>query len=256
MSLVSLGVRLIAARLLQNQTLAENQIQNSPIDPLSDWDPESDEASKPWIVIYSTERDLKVNGRQTGGTMTKLKVAFNIALPPEMVVFKDENGEDMLTVKTGDTGGAMVLDIVARQIERAFHFGDQAWLDVWNKFVFDYIGVESRALVYEIKKVIEVPVLSVVYTLSCIPEPPFGNDPTIAWSMLIAQMRTEPEYEGVAGLIESLIAEPGDLANWEKVRHSLGWSEDDAKAAGVASVSDEDPVLITDIDNIIEDSDE
>ncbi|MCZ4270721.1 hypothetical protein [Maritalea porphyrae] len=248
MSLVSFAVRHIVSRLIVGQTWAGSHIHNSPVDPLPDWEgAEGDDT--PRISIYTTERDLDVVGKQTQGRSTSLSIAFNIIVPPKVVVLDGETPQIEFDTRTA--GGAASTEFVARQIERALHFGNPEWLAIWHLFVTKIDAVKNRPLVYQIGSETEVPVLSVAYDLNCIPEPFFGEQGmTPGWQALYDAMAADSATESLAEVIRSLIVAPEGLSNWEQARHQMGWTVEDARVAGIAPAdptTTDDAAILTEI---------
>lgn len=249
MSLVSLAVRHVAQRLLAGNTWAGGNVFDSPIDPLETWGFETGDI-QPRISLYTTERDLETHGRQTQGKQTKLSLAFNIMVPPKVIIER-EGGEVDIEFDTRLAGGGKILDLLGRQIERAIHFGDPTWVEIWNIFVTKIDGVKSKPLVYRIGDDVEIPVISNVYELTCSPEPAFGESAlTQGWVKLLDAMKADPKSEPDARLIEELIASLEGLLNWEQARHQMGWTVEEARVAGIAPAdptTTDDAAILTEI---------
>jgi hypothetical protein len=237
MALVSFALRLIASRILKDHTLAGDGIHDSPVDPLAPWtNEEVDTPSKPIIAIYTTDNSSEGVGRSTTGGTQKITLAFNMFLPPDKVAIPDGEGGVSIEVTTQNTGAATALDIVQRQVLSRFQTGDDAWQEVWRKFVLSVENVITKAQVYQLGTDLEIPAIAMTVEFSAIPEPDFAGTVTAGWQALFALMENEPEYQQLTPFIRGLIEGPAGLTDWQKLRYALGWSADEADAAGVANL--------------------
>lgn len=247
MSLVSFGLRLVVSRLLRGQTWAGNRIYNSPIDPLAEWENGVEIGQRqPCIAIYTGQREATVVGKATQGKLATIDLVFDIFVPPTLVVAAPADGETpAITLETSNTGGAMVIDLMARQIDAAFKFGPEPWKSIWDIFVVSVRSVRSRPLLYEVDKTVQIPCVEITYSLECIPDPDFGVDLLPGWAMLKAAMLADPDYAASASLLDTLISGPQGLPDWRKAQAALGLSDAAIRSLGVVDESEDgDPALL------------
>lgn len=234
MSLVSFGLRLVASRLLRGRTWAGDRIYNSPIDPVAQWQAEADQGEQSaCIALYSGKRVASVVGKATQGTGAVVELTFAVFLPPAITV---ADGEDSLTLETSNTGGAVVIDFIERQIEAVFRFGPQPWRDIWDIFVVSILEVRSRPLLYEIDKSVQIPCVEVTWELKVIPDPDFGVTMLRGWQMLYEAMLADEDYAPLAPLLLSTISAPPELAEWRRVQAALGMSAPAVHSFGITPI--------------------
>lgn len=252
MSLVSFGLRLTASRLVRGQTWAGDLIFNSPIDPVAEWqEVVVPGQGQPCIAIYTGQREATVVGKATQGQSASIDLVFNIFLPPTLVLAAPADGDvPAITLETSNTGAAMVIDMMARQIEAAFRFGPDPWRTIWNIFVVRVKGVRSRPLLYQIDKTVQIPCVEVTYSLECIPDPDFGVALLPGWAMLKAAMLNDPDYAASAPLLDTLISGPLGLPGWRKAQAALGIGTTAFRALGTAPADHtevSEPAVLTDV---------
>ncbi|KFL31734.1 hypothetical protein JP75_06615 [Devosia riboflavina] len=234
MSLVSFGLRLVASRLLRGRTWAGDRIYNSPVDPIAQWEAEADRGEQTaCIALYSGKRVASVVGKATQGTGAVVELTFAVFLPPTITV---GDGENSLTLETSNTGGAVVIDFVGRQIEAAFRFGPQQWREIWDIFVVSILEVRSRPLLYEVDKTVQIPCVEVTWDLKVIPDPDFGVAMLPGWQKLHDAMLADEDYAPLAPLMLSAISAPQELADWQKVQAALGMSAPAVHSFGITPI--------------------
>lgn len=237
MSLVAFALRLVASRLLRGQTWADDQIYNSPIDPVAQWQAVAGVGeAKPCIAIYTGKRDADVTGKMTQGTAATVDMTFAIFLPPSVAL---NDGE--LTVETTNTGGAMVIDFMARQIEAAFRFGPQPWKQVWDILVLQVLGVSSRPLLYEIDKAVQIPCVEVTFRFKTCPDPDFGASMRPGWQALYDAMLADPDYASTADLLKGAIETPQSLSAWRAAQAALGSSDAALATLAITPLTEDNP---------------
>lgn len=236
MSLVSFGLRLVASRLLRGQTWAGSRIYNSPVDPVAEWQQGAEAGqAQPCIAIYSGKRVPVVVGKATQGKSATIDLVFNIFVPPTVIIASPETDEaPAITLETSNTGGAMVIDLIERQIEAAFRFGPATWREIWDIMVVEVQGLESRPLLYEIDKTVQIPCVEVTYSLKTIPDPDFGVPLLPAWTKLKAAMLADADYAASAPLLDQLISAPSGLLDWQLVQAAFGLSLPAVDALGMS----------------------
>lgn len=236
MSLVSFGLRLVASRLLRGQTWAGARIYNSPVDPVAEWQEGVEPGqAQPCIAIYSGKRVPHVVGKATQGKSATIDLVFNIFVPPTVIIASPEtDGSPAITLETSNTGGAMVIDLIERQIEAAFRFGPDIWREIWDIMVVSVKGIESRPLLYEIEKTVQIPCVEVTYSLETIPDPDFGVPLLPAWAKLKAAMLADADYAASAPLLDQMISSPSGRLDWQVVQAALGLSLTAVDAFGMS----------------------
>lgn len=243
MSLVSFALRLVVSRMLKERTLARDLIFNSPVDPLVEWKARVGEGdSLPCIAVYTGKRSPNIVGKVTQGTDATIELIFDILVPPTPIVV-----DDYIELTTTNTGGAMVMDIVWRQIEAALRGAPAPWQDIWDIFVIKVLEIESRPLLYQIEAGNTVPCVEVTMRLLTVPDPDFGAPLLPGWQKLCAAMADDPDYRDYASFIEKLITDPADLSSWEQVQAALGLSRGAVDSIGLDpadSTAQDNPVLV------------
>lgn len=235
MSLVAFGLRLVVSRLLRGQTWADHRISNSPVDPLADWQEGAEPGqSQPSLAIYTVRRKALVTGKATQGKSATIDLIVNIFLPPTVVVAAPAEGSNPeITLETSNTGGAMVMDLIGRQIDAAFRFGPAQWREIWDIFVIRVESVESRPLLYEIDKTVQIPCVELTYSLEVIPDPDFGVPLLPGWAKLRAAMAGDADYAASAPLLDALISSPTGLPSWRAAQAALGLSGAALRSIGI-----------------------
>ena len=228
MSLVSLALRLVTARMLAGQTWAESHIFDSPVDPIDAATSGGVLPDAPWLAIYTGDVTTQIPGKQTQGAEHSIDLMIYSYLPP--ADFAIDGG---LTISARTEGGAAALDILGRQIEAALRFGAQPWTDIWQRLVVSIESSKSRPVLIELEKGPTIQCREVVYTINTVPDPNFGVPLYGGWAMLKDAMDGDAASAPIAGLFAALIAGPADLPSWQQAEAMLGASYAAVRAAGL-----------------------
>lgn len=239
MSLVSFAIRLIVSRLLRGQTWAGSRIYNSPVDPVAEWQASgADAGGEVCIALYSGRASRAVVGKAAQGRDSTIDLIANVFVPPSvMSLGRDENGDPIVELTTTNTGAAMAMDMVGRQIDRAFQLAPAPWKPLWDKFVVSIEEIQSRPLLYEIEKTVQIPCIEITYRLKCIGDPPFGAVLPY-WKELLDAMSGDADYAPLANSVEALIAGSPDVAGWRQLQATLGLSDVAARSLGITPIDD------------------
>lgn len=257
MSLVSLAIRIIAQRVLEQRTWADRVI-DSPLDPMAELMRGASEdgvteqpAKPPLICLFTPDASNAGEGRDSHAGPTEVKLTIFIYASPSRISTKENN---LYEIEIDNTGSALALNMVARQVEHAFHFASEPWGALWAKFVVRVRERSSKFVLVEIAPGVFIPCQEVVYSLQTVMDPDFG-EPVGVWAALDAALRaSDPESIQIADLLKSAIAAPDDMPAWEIVQKTFGWSNAAHEAIGLRPVEgstqldDGAETLVTQID--------
>jgi hypothetical protein len=241
MSLVALALRIAATRMLAGATLAEDRLFDSAIDPLAE---ALRTEPKPLIVVSTEQDESEKTGRDLLAGSGTLTLMLEFAVAGAGVA---DDGAAAVFVPTSDADLEIALDVMRRQAMRALMIGGGAWGDVFRGICVGYHKVTSRRGAGDDKG---VRFAARVVLLECdtLAEPAFGAPLDPPWAAFVAQLRSDPETEGLGDFVAEAIA--GDVTpEWRRAADLLGISFEVATGIGIAPVvGPEAPALATEGD--------
>lgn len=243
MSIVGFATRLVAAQILRDNTWAERRIVDSPVDPLAEV---LGSGGKPVLALYTGDsvRVISAQGRQTQGAAQTIDLMVYVYVPPsehELAPSFDSTGQ----------GAAVALDVIERQVDAAFRLGPAEWVAIWNKLVTVVERVRTRPVVIETERGVTIPTVEIVYTLSTVPEPDFGDELYGGWKLLDQALKADGGLRPLAPILADLMRAPAGLPDWRTVQANMGVNRDAMRAIGDAPFDDSEqgePAVLQDAD--------
>ena len=232
MSLIALATRVILLRLLTGRTWAQDQVFDSPLDPIDEILRAANAAPKPVIAVYTAESKGKPVGLETQGGKQNVRTAVYVYLPPSKVTIPDG-----LAFEIDNVGAGLALSTIGRQIDAAIHLGNAPWIKVWRRFVTCVDEKTSRFVLVEIQSGVKVPCMEVIYELDCVADADFAKPLYGAWLDLDTLLRADgagTEGETLADHIKGLIEKPEGLQPYEVFQANFGLTDAAFEATGLA----------------------
>lgn len=235
MSLTTQAVVAVTHYLLEDATWAGDRILEQPIDPVGDLLSHAGEGAQPVIAVYVEKSKTTVDGRNTQGDKSELDLKVIAYITPGVTKLPDtEEWEFTLDANTA----GLTLNVVARQIDAAFHVSTSVWLPIWKKFLYSIRSKEERYLLIEIENGVKIPAIEVSYHCDAIPDPDFGNPMSRAWQDLDAALRAQADSrEKLADLFKSLIENPAGLPYFADFQNNHGLTDAAYAATGLGPMS-------------------
>lgn len=241
MSLVALALRIATVELLKGATFAQDRVRDSMIDPASLLKADT----QPFIIVAVDSTETLPTGRDLLGAPRTVSLTLDVALAGKVVIERppEEGGGEVeqITVPHTDAGMEVVLDLIGRQIERAF-LQDNAWAKVWRTFAPSIKKVSNdRGAASE--NGIRYATRQIIVTANAMAEPSFG-DVVGVWVDFLALARAKPSLAQIADLIETEITTP-TLEGWAKARSDIGLNSQFSFGEGSVSLLDPPPQPVT-----------
>lgn len=240
MSLISLATRIMLVRLLAGRTWAQDQIYNSPLDPIAELMRAANAKPKPAIAIYTDQAQGKPVGLETQGGCQIVRTKVYIYLPPSKIELPD-----LVEFSIDNVGAALALNTIGRHVDAAMHYGNAPWVRLWRRFVLKIDDKVSRFVLVEIQSGVKIPCLEISYELDCVADADFGKPLYGAWIELDALLRADgagSEGEILADHIKGLIEDPAGLHDYELFQMNFGLTDAAFEATGLAPLpSSTDP---------------
>ncbi|TIS37508.1 hypothetical protein [Mesorhizobium sp.] len=230
--MIALATRVVLARLLAGRTWAQNPILDQPLDPIEEILRSPNAKPKPVIAIYTSEAKGKPVGLETQGGRQNVRTNIYVYLPPSKIELPDS-----VTFSIDNVGSGLALNTIGRQIDRAMHLGNAAWVKVWRRFVTCIDEKTSRFVLVEIQSGVKIPCMEIVYELDCVADADFSRPLYGAWLELDTLLRADgagSEGELLADHIKWLIEEPEGLLDYELFQANFGLTDAAFEATGLA----------------------
>lgn len=233
MSLVAQALVALTHYVLDGRTWAGDRIQEQPVDPISDLIEAASGPQKPVLAVYVDSAKMDVEGRETQGKKGELDLKVFVYISPGVT----EVPEGTAFTLDGRQAG-LTLNVVGRQVDAALHYGNDAWVKIWNRFV---VSVEERVVRYmlvEIENGVKVPTMEITYRCCTIPDPEFGQPIYGAWQGLDTQLRVAGgDKVLLADLIKGMIETPAGLPDYRDLQINFGLTDAALAATGLAPVT-------------------
>jgi len=240
MSLTALAVRICAIQALRGATLAGTRVKDSALTPL-DLTDHADAA--PVITVATDEGALDARGRDLLNSDRTLELIVELACAASVTVPLDdgEGTEQHVVIPHTDGGLEAVLDIMGRQVDRAFLAGNE-WSDLLRTFIDGFERVTLRRGAGS-EKGVRFAAHQIVYSCKVMAEPPFAPvEPGSVWDRFLAALRgLGADTAGLADLIQAEIEAP-DLVSWRKVETDLGLRDRGAIQIGIGPAIENPPL--------------
>lgn len=240
MSMVGQALLMTVARALSGQTWAGDAVLEQPIDPVVEVLRKDDGTGKPVLAVYVEQVEGSPVGLETQAGPQSVTLKVIIYVPQSWrqvgagVVFENE-------------GVGLSLNVIARQIDRALHTGNEAWVDILRTLAKAADEKKSRYLLIEIENGLRIPAMEISYRFSStVNEPEFGCALYGGWLKLDAALRAAGET-AVADIMKDLIVAPEGLPDYRQFQISRNISDQALRSTGLAPMATQEdgsvPVL-------------
>jgi hypothetical protein len=231
MSFAVFVARLALIETLKGQTLAEDRVVDSPLDPLI----YVNEDPKPLIAVYSGECKGRIDGRDMLAADMMMEFALQVLLPAKMEL--DVNGQSA-TFEVRESAAAAVSNMICGQIVRVLQTSRSPWADLWRDLTLPHNekGTEDISLapmVFEIADGVRLPAFELRLLMRPLADPPPDGPLPEVWQRAFSLMRGVADYALLADLIDSSVeAKP----EWARIAMALGLSARQSTALGIDGV--------------------
>ncbi len=215
MSIAKMALRISAVQALKAAgTLVGDNVFDSKIsafDHTADGDL-STQQDRPFIAVYTEGGDaqeLERSGLRSNGDVTLI---FNFGVSISMFVTDretggatlDGDGEWLQAIPATDAQFEAILDVIEVQILRALVEPDNAWAQIFGRFVFGYVSKKSLRTNSKMDDV-RIAAGQIRLTVSTIADPIFGQELPAGgpWAALLAAFNAANlhQYQFIDGLI-------------------------------------------------------
>ncbi len=229
MSLVNQAVVMATYYCLKNRTWAADKVFRQPVDPIEQVLRAAEEDQKPVIGVFMEQSRFKHDGRQTQGSKNEAELKIFVYVAPGKVDLPDE----VAFVLDTNTAG-LTLDIMIRQVDACFHVGDEAWMQIWRKFVPVVKDRQIRYMLIELEEGVKVPTAEICYYLDTVPDPDFVGTMGVAWEMFDTKLRTMgQEAITYADIFKNAIIDPSTVPDYAALIANFGLTREAAAATGL-----------------------
>jgi hypothetical protein len=243
MSLIAFAVRVCTVRALLGQTLAGNAVEDAPVDPIP-----VGKLPQPYIAVFTDTESNRPDARSMIEGDHVQDLVLHIILPAELKLTVDGQVYDF---SAQQSGAALVIDLIYRQVENVLMAGQSVWSNLWRAFVLKFDEVDARAYVLQTgtESGVRVPAREIVLRCSTLFSPPLGNVPEGPWADLIAALSADPETQGFAPLLAGAITGE-NLPRWRRDEAELGLANSEMLGLGLGPLGGQqtdDEVLNTEV---------
>jgi len=233
-SLLSQAILITVKNVMKGRTWAEDRILEQPIDPIVDMLRSGPDQGKPVVAIYAEKVEGKPIGRETQGGEQSIDLKVYVYVPPTRV--EVPNG---MAFEIDNTGAALALNLIGRQVDASFHFGNPEWVGLFRKFVTRIESKVARFVLVEVESAVRIPCLEVSYDLVAVADADFGKPLYGAWVELDRLLRLTEEGIHLADYLKSLIEQPSGLLDYQQFQMNYGLTDEAMRAIGLS------PVILT-----------
>ena len=246
MSLTALAVRFATIRALKGRTFAEDRVFDSKINPVN---LVARSESKPVIIVTTDDDNIDITGKDLRAGNHKLELVIEIAVTQKIEV-KVGNGNktEVITISASDAGLEATVGLIGWQIAKALSADGGEWGNIWRTLVTNVHSISSRRGADE-ENGVRYAARQYIYSLDHIDEPAPGETPCegCAWGKVLAAMKADADYAGIAKLIEAEIS-GGDYLPWEIARGHLGIANDVAEIIGTKPIGIDEIIPLKAVD--------
>ncbi len=221
MSLTSLATRLCFVEAIRGQTLAGDNVEDGPLDPVS----LAASTASPLIVVYSDAEHFRSDSEsftQASGEdgAHQLVLTADLFLPSALSITPE--GGTSVPIDVRDFGAGVAFDLMVHQIEGVLSVGASQWAQLFRSFVMKVTSIQIQAYVLPSQdKNTRYPARNITMTLDVIDSPPFGQPPTLIWQRFIAAVQASDDVADLAPIFESWI-EGKTLPSWQQIAAMVG----------------------------------
>lgn len=245
MSITRTLLRVATVHALMDQTLAQDAVFDSIIDPLDARI--SSDGKRPVIVVYTDDHggDLIGKGDYLQGDQLDLVIEIVVAGRVE-VRLEDEDGEQPhyhLSIPNTDAGLEFTLDLIEAQAVQALTAGSSAWAEEWRILAPKiHQSASRRGASSENGTRFAARHLTLTCDLLIDPDrgAPLPDDSV--WYRTLSLMAEDPATASMAKILLAEL-EGKAKADWRRVAARLGVNLSTVEAIGLGPVGADDPVL-------------
>lgn len=244
MSLVAYAIRQTLWRALLNNTLAEDRVFDSAVEPIDDF---LAEKPQPFITISTDSESAEISGHDYINADRKMDVVIVVGLA---TAIRDPAG---IEIPHTDEGLEQALNYMGRQVMRVLQ-GDngQPWADLYRRLsiVAEKYEVGRGA---DVKNGVRFAARQYVITVNPMSEPNFGEPASGVWADLLDAMRADSILSAFADGLEAEIIGTS-IPNWGRIQSRQGLTLEGELAVGVGPlIPGEAPVAASELDGEGED---
>lgn len=243
MNLTALAIRICAVEAIAGATIAEERVFDSRFEEM---DSVAASTKLPVISVYTDDDRLTAEGGTSlaravlvGKRELKLAVDMGVA---SIITIPLPNGETVEEVgfPETDSNHEALLNVMGHQVFAALFAGSGPWADLFRSFVTNVSSIDSVRGA-DVKNGTRFAARSIVFTLDTISDPPFGVaiPAGTPWAIFLAKAKDTPRFAKIAALIEAETS--GTVPAWAAVKAMMGWTSEEAEAAGITPFNADDP---------------
>lgn len=246
MNLTALAIRICAVEAIAGATIAEDRVFDSRFEEM---DSVAVVTKLPVISVYTDDDRLTAEGGTSLAKATlfgkrELKLAVDMGVA-SIITVQLPNGEtvDEIGFPETDANHEALLNVMGRQVFTALFAGAGPWAEIFRSFVTNVGSIESVRGA-DVKNGTRFAARSIVFTLDTIADPVPGRGPEAGtpWATFIAKATATPRLAKIAALIEAETG--GTPTGWAAVKAMMGWTSEEAEAAGIVPFNPDDPATL------------
>lgn len=239
MSLVALAARIVTVKLLTGATLAAGRVYDSALDAI---DQRIAAEKVPVLIVFTDDDTRTVEGRDLTNASRQLELVIEAAVASKVTIELPVEGGETEEVETveiphTDAGLEIILDMMGRQIMRAFMVDQGPWARLWRRIVLQpgKITVKRGA---GSDKGVRFAARQMVITTETLSEPAFGREAEPGfWQDFLAALEGDADQalQPLAAAIRMEIEQP-TLVGWRQAMADLGTNAETAGIIGLGPV--------------------
>jgi hypothetical protein len=227
MSIASQAIITTARKLITGATWAGANVEEAPVDPVSELINKAAEGKVlPYIAVYIERMTGKPNGVEGDADLK-----IYIYLPPNEMQVPD--GESF---RPSRRIAGMTLNILARQVENALATTVAPWSEIWRRLVLSIGDRTFRPLLLEIENGVRVPAMEISLALDVLPEPEIGSPLSTTYQLFDAALRATDDAV-IADIFKAAIENPADLEAYEDAAMQLHMTSAAVDALGIGPIT-------------------
>jgi hypothetical protein len=231
MSIARLALRLATVQALKGCTLAGAHVRDSEQGPLD----EQAAPVQPAIVVFTddgTRRDTKHPRELFGGDGTQTLIIEIMVTQRTETPDADGVLEVAWSMPATDAGMEIAIDLIERQIAVALSDPDNAWAEMWRQLVME-IGERQSVRGSAGRDGMRFSGRQLNWPVHLPRDPEPGQAPAPLWADFVALMRSTPDLQQHADVVEAAIRGLPTLDADGQIRASWLISEPEARQLGM-----------------------
>lgn len=230
MSLCAFALRYCTVKAFTGRTLAGDQVYDFPLDAIA----LALDSPVPVIAVFTDTESNVPDGKALITGIHHQDLEVHVFLPTEL---KLTIGSTEYDFQGRQSGAALVIDAMMRQMQRILMEDTGIWSVLWRQLVTDIVSYDSRAYVLATgtNSGIRVPARQFMMRCETLWDPPFGQAPTGFWADFLAALTADPDSAGLDALLAGMLIGEA-LPDWRVQSAEIGASTDDARRLGIGPV--------------------